>query len=258
MRRVHQLSYSVRSVDDNLDFSNTPRGEWTVDGWKFEIDDLKLQATPERDYAAEGEARADCERLLADWEAHAEIALRRRIEFTFHGSLIQDLDAPDGIFGQVSATLTTPYMILSDTASAVVHAGRYPAPAFGFVESDEVRLLRAWLRDIRLRPGRYLAEVYWFLTYLRHRYGSGRGDAALAARLSVSRNVLTTLSRLQSVNDPRLGRKAEGKERELTHEELDWLQRVLERLVLRLGELAAGVEAEEITMDSFPSLPSPD
>lgn len=243
-----RLTYAVRSPDESADYSGLT-GEWVVGGWRVQLASLELNAESGTRYERVDDARATLEPLLESWEAHAEIALGQRLEFTFTGGSVL---LPDG---RERVTQVWPMRLFVEEAEKPVQIPeRFPAPPEAFVQSDRVKLLRIWRREVRARPGRYLAEVYWFLTYLRSSFGGS--DPNVAESMRISRKLLTKISKLQAVNDPVRGRKAQEVERELLPEEVDWLEQVLDRLVLRIGEIDSG-EASLTTLDmgDFPQLP---
>ncbi len=72
-----------------------------------------------------------------------------------------------------------------------------------------------------------LVLAYLFVTRLTYEYDS---EAAAAAALTVSRQVLVTLRRLAAKNDPSERRKVAGPIQRLTDAERDWITTALPRL----------------------------
>lgn len=145
---------------------------------------------------------------------------------------------------------------ISLTANAVIvkrTMPHYPAPHPLFQASP--------LTDVLLfRLKRYYDDreplppmVYWFINRLEKEYGD---RPSVARDLNVSKNVLKHLGILSSdVADPKIGRKAVGTERSYTAAEFDWLEKVVVRLIQRVGEVNAGGRGlQKITLADFPQI----
>jgi len=76
-----------------------------------------------------------------------------------------------------------------------------------------------------------------------------------AKELRVSVKVLTNLAKLTAVDDPTRKRKAGGTARSPTPAELDWIEAVTARLIVRVGEHTHdSSNLEQLDMAVFPKL----
>jgi len=94
--------------------------------------------------------------------------------------------------------------------------------------------------------------AYWLVTVLEQLAGT-RKQAAQQVRIDGA--ILSTLGRLSSTaGDALEGRKYVPGGAQLTGTEKQWMEEVVKRLVLRLGEHASGAPLTQITVQQFPLL----
>lgn len=113
-------------------------------------------------------------------------------------------------------------------------------PAWFGAESSLVSAMRSQWRETRLHTARPLDRAYWCLTLLRSTYGGYQG---VARTLHVSHGVLDRLRQLTSAEDLRHGRKVGGHGvTSVTDEDLQWLNAMMPRLILRVAEVESGLQ----------------
>jgi hypothetical protein len=97
--------------------------------------------------------------------------------------------------------------------------------------------------------------AYFVLDLLKTRTGS-REKAA--EEFGISRNVLDTMGRLCQKGDASTARhvKPDRVFEEISGGESSWLDQAVRRIILRIGEHAAGAPLSKITMADLPSLKS--
>jgi hypothetical protein len=96
-----------------------------------------------------------------------------------------------------------------------------------------------------------LVLAYLFVTRLTYEYNN---EAAAAAALKVSRQVLVTLRKLAVKNDPSERRKVAGPIQRLTDAERDWITAAMPRVTRQLAEIEARSSPAKLTMGP-PDLP---
>jgi hypothetical protein len=95
-----------------------------------------------------------------------------------------------------------------------------------------------------------LVLAYLFVTRLTYEYNN---EAAAAAALKVSRQVLVTLRKLAVKNDPSERRKVAGPIQRLTDAERDWITAALPRVTRQLAEIEARSSPAKLTMGPLTS-----
>ena len=249
---VESISYEIRFPDDGFSVSPAaPPVDFVLGDFDCHLDAGVLSARPTVHFASAEAAHAALEPLLHDWEAELELGLNRRMTFESPGSHVVDRDPDAGAFHAVGLSDS---LRLSDSLTAHIESSVWPDPPTGrFRNTPFVGLLRIRRRDLADGREQLTALAYWLLTQAEQRFG-GRQGAASA--LAVSSNVLSTLARLASQNDPEHGRKASSQpEKPLTPTELGWLRAAFDAVLVRAAEADSGhTPTSELTMANLPQL----
>ena len=254
---VATLSYQI-VTDEGLAFNAPPALRWQTAGFDVHLDEGMATFTMHDHYASQDDARCAVEPFIAAWEIQAAISwgLRgRELRFVYQGASVIDRSPDrDGIYGTVSAERRILWRV---EANAVVSKPAYPDPPSEFVASPDVETM--WNRFERYLQGRepLASMAYFCLTLLEQRAGGGRGKRREASRrYCVDFDVLNTLGELVSARgDASNARKADGWPlTPLTVAEQAWVEAVIKKLILRVGEPAHDPTRPwpQITMHDFP------
>jgi hypothetical protein len=215
-------------------------------------DGLKLRARPRAAYESEDEARGALEPYLRGWAVKAELEAMLPVEFIWTETTY--------LVSHSDGTQTTEREITSRGSSTSSMTGLttvFPSPSSAWRDpsADLVQIatrFRAYVNDAEPLA----SFAYWLLTKLEALHGS-RKQAASALR--VHSDVLATLGRLSAVNDPVVGRKAKGPQRELSSQERFWVGQTVCWLAAFQAayEIGEGLPGRTLAMSDFPSLEAP-
>jgi len=228
-----------------------------ADAEPAETFDTEAVVTMKRHYATIAAAQAAVEPILRAWAVEAALSGAQPFRFVASGDLVIDRDPPAGEPATYAVSGGGSFKVVKPARSTAI--GEYPLPSGGFVLDEHAET--TWSRWERYTEGRdtLTGAAYSILTYLEHRFASGRSDAA--KQLRVSRNVLDSLGMLaSSVGDAETARKFAPAQptRRHTDEEVAWVETLIPELVRRIGRLAADGNAHslsELTMADLPPLP---
>jgi hypothetical protein len=224
----------------------------------FDAADGELRFRPADHFSRSDEARTVIEPFLRAWEIQSDLSGNaRRILFDYLRADVVDRNPP------AADAPGAPRILCAEGASYGLSFGEfhghlllrhYPEPPTAFRTTPEVEM--AYVRWNQFREGREPLQsmAYSVLTLMQ----SMAGDRARAAeRFCVSRRVLDNVARLSSTKgDAATARKIDASKgfSQLTEREGAWLKEVIPRLVLRLGEHAAGGSVALLDMSGFSSL----
>jgi hypothetical protein len=221
----------------------------------FCIIDDQMVFEPAEHFAAEGEARAAVEPFLRAWEVEADLNRNLgTVRFRFQRGDVVDRDPPKPGENLVIEARGAGTIMLTGHATAHLTMNQYPDPPSSFRVTPEVEM--AYRRWARFREGKepLPAMAYFVLTTIEAAAG---GRAQASATFSVELSVLRTLGQLTSEKgDAESARKVKaGKSlHALTGPEQQWIEQVVRRLILRLGEHASGAAVSAIRMTDLPAL----
>jgi hypothetical protein len=211
-----------------------------------------MEARPRADYTSADAARQALERHLRAWELWAELSNSIRVEFRYKSAQVVDRQStPDSISVAAHAELAEVGMVANDVTVKLGHGEYPPPPSKELATSPLVEELLGWVRDLREGRQRMLVLAYLFVTRLTYEYNN---EAAAAAALKVSRQVLVTLRKLAAKNDPSERRKVAGPIQRLTDAERDWITAALPRVTRQVAEIEARSSPAKLTMGP-PDLP---
>jgi hypothetical protein len=221
----------------------------------FRIIDDQMTFEPAEHFAAESEARAAVEPFLRAWELEADLNRNLgTVRFRFQRGDVVDRDPPKPGENVMIEARGSAMVVLTGHATAHLTMNRYPNPPRLFRETPEVEM--AYRRWVRFREGKepLLAMAYFVLTTIEAAAG---GRAKASATFGVDLAVLRTLGQLTSEKgDEESARKVKAGNalRALTGSEQQWIEQVVRRLILRLGEHASGAYGSMLRMTDLPAL----
>ena len=211
-----------------------------------------MEARPRVHYTSADAARQALERHLRAWELWAELTNRIRVQFRYKSAQVVDRQStPDSRSVAAHAEAAEAVVVANDATVKLGHSQHPPPPSKELATSPLVEELLGWVRDLREGRQRMLVLAYLFVTRLTYEYNT---EAAAAAALKVSRQVLVTLRKLAAKNDPSERRKVAGPIQRLTDGERDWITAALPRVTRQVAEIEAGSSPPNLTMGP-PDLP---
>jgi hypothetical protein len=250
--RVERLSYEFRSLEERHDFSRAAAWEGDLGDFGCRLDQGTMEARPRADYTSADAARQALERHLRAWELWAELTNSIRVQFRYRSAQVVDRQStPDSISVAAHAELAEVGIAANNATVKLGHSQYPPPPSKDLATSPLVEELLGWVRDLREGRQRILVLAYLFVTRLTYEYNS---EAAAAAALKVSRQVLVTLRKLAAKNDPSERRKVAGPIQRLTDAERDWITAALPRVTRQVAEIEAGSSPPKLNMGP-PDLP---
>jgi hypothetical protein len=209
-----------------------------------------------KDHFATAEAaRGEVEPYLRSWEIATAIQYNgRAIRFVFDKAQVIDREPPPPGSAVVEAMLGE-VVLVGHAAVLQITRRKYPDPPDSFVASPDVVSMWERYEDFLAGKDRLTHVSWWCLTIIATSSG---GTQTAAAKYATSHNVFETLSRLAHVGDERTARKRFPGQtfRQHTPAETAWMEAVVKRIILRVGEWAADPNRPwpQITMEDFPKL----
>jgi hypothetical protein len=249
--RIASLYYRVKYLDQTQVVSaNAPEASHTLGDFNCTVNHERLTAYPVGDHPDEDAARAALEPTLRAWEATSELLDGYPIRFDFEYSQQEVVDPTPG---EAYAMAGVAMAGVTAEATLTIERGTFPSPSKDVQRvGDLTTLLRARWRNVLQGRELVTSGAYFVYTALENALGGPKG---VADRLAVSANVLKTLSKLASTDDPSLGRKAGGHRGGLTADHIDWIKATSWELIRRVMRYEAKVDQiNELTMDQLPPL----
>lgn len=224
----------------------------------FDVADGQLRFHPAEHFSRTGETRAALEPFLRAWEIQSDLQRNvGQIRFDYLSTDVIDRNPPLAGEPPVLHAEGGSYLLLGGELTCHLTLRRYPQPPTTFRTTPEVDM--AYRRWIQFRQGgEPLQSMAYFVLTLTQ---SMAGDRQSAAKIfCVSRTVLDRVGRLSSKKgDEATARKMDRTRKlsPLTGLEREWLEQAIRRLVLRLGEHAAGGPLATLDMSDLPMMESP-
>jgi len=256
MRNPHVVALHYRlETGPDLILKNPEPVEHKTQAFSVRLADGHLRAEIKDDPATVADAVGELTQYLRSWEILTNLcygsgALKWRLE---------DAEVVGGPPGAGVSDVLRGFLVPNGRFTFGVGGPhtltQYPALPHRFVASPVVMSL--WQRyDDYLNERERLTQVaWWCITTIE--WSSG-GRPQTAKRYAISDHVLKELRRLANVGDERTARKRFVGQvlRERTAAEVAWMEAVIKRIILRVGEWAADSKAEwpKITMGDFPRL----
>lgn len=251
-RRVERLSYEFRSLDERHDFSRAAAWEGDLGDFRCRLHQGTMEARPRAHYTSADAARQALQRHLRAWELWAELTNSIRVQFRYKSAQVVDRQStPDSTSVATHAEAAEAVVVANDATVKLGHSQHPPPPSKELATSPLVEELLGWVRDLREGRQRMLVLAYLFVTRLTYEYNT---EAAAAAALKVSRQVLVTLRKLAAKNDPSERRKVARPIQRLTDGERDWITSALPRVTRQVAEIEAGSSPPKLNMGP-PDLP---
>lgn len=234
---------------------------------RIRIDKGKLRIEPVEHYSTEDEAKAAVGPFLLAWQMDADLRAMApgTIRFKFESSEIIDRNPPPpGTSAPRSPELRTQAMV-SIAGNLVFNRSfkSYPPPPHAFSTSPDVDdAFNRW-RQYRHGLEPLLGMAYYILTLIESQtkptaaqVSSRRRTtkrAAAATLYAIDADILDKVGELSSERgDASTARKFDAGKRALTDAERLWLEKIVVRLITRLGEHASGGTLVPITQNELP------
>jgi hypothetical protein len=245
---VESLVYHLET-DKTLVFQTPQALDIDTPQFGLHLEDGRLTLAMKSHHASIKEARQAVQPFLDAWEI--EWALRvhgtREMRFIYETAHLVDRRPPPPGTTIIDAGVADMMYVGSEVA-VVLSVPAYPPPPTAFKISPDVEML--WRRYEQYVQGRepLASMAYACFTFITKVIANGERDAS--ARFNIGRNVLDEFGRLT-------GRKGERKypsEGPYSGQEESWLTTAIRRLILRIGEEAAGAPLKQIAMTDLPRL----
>lgn len=220
------------------------------------VDNKRVRCAMREHFATEGEARGAVEAYIDAWELDA--ALTRgpnAFKLRFVRSELEERNPTPGVY-HASAEPAT-FTITASAAQGTVSPTSYPPPpSKGMTRSPDVGSM--YLRYVGYREGRepLAAMAYFCLDVLLASTGKRQSRLSAAAkRYAISRPVLNRIANLSSNKGGPAARKADGRLRDLTQQDCEFLEHAVTTIIRRAAEVAHNPKAnlQTVTMRDFAS-----
>ena len=258
---VVALYYKIEH-DAGIDYSRAEPFEVRHDAFDVRVEDGQVRFSMNDHFATERDTRDAVAGYIRAWELDAALAHGpNAFKLRFDRSDIEDRNPkPDAKYerGGPIAGRGTPICAVGTLGEArgTLLPRTYPLPPpTGLKRSPDVESM--FYRYVGYREGKepLTAMAYFCLTVLEASTGKRRGQRAAAAkRYHINRRVLNQLAELSTTKGGASARKAEGVHRDLTHQERQFLEAAVKKIIRRAAEVADDPDAslEEITLPDFP------
>lgn len=252
---VEALHYKI-GTGDGCSFGDPPPVAFTNHLGEFALADGTLTIRPRDHYANGEEARAVFDPFVRAWELHADLTKTLgSIRFTFAGVRKIDRHPPPPKAGSETLSVHGEDVLhLTEVVSMSIKQHEYPLPSPSFRTTPEVeQASRRWQAFCAGREP-LQSMAYAVLTLVQSLAGDRQKAAAAFA---IAPDILNTIGRLSSTKGDATTTRKFGAGlplQPLTGTESHWLEAAVRRLVLRLGERAAGAPLTLLTMHDLPAL----
>lgn len=258
---VKSLTYQVKS-SEVITYADPPPLDIDTEIWTGRLESRLLTCHLKAHYGSVDDARKEVESYLRAWEIDAAIRQGKgSIGFVYESAIIIDLPPSAEAGAEVPVAVSENFRVGDTNALTITPVIRtsYPPPPEDFRVSPDVETL--WMRYEGYFDGKEPLEAmgYFCLTLIERMYGNGKRET-VARNLSVEFEVLKRLGELTSTKgDITTARKApqRGRWQPLTGTERSWMETVVRRLILRLGEYAGCDNPStlaKVGMQDFPPL----
>lgn len=251
---VRYLYYTL-NIKECIYFKKPILLDKKLDNFHLKLEDNKLKCRMIKIYSKTEDARKDVEDYLKSWQIYAELKTGNtgEIEFIYDG--VEIIDYKSNEFGKEphyaaqnvgSSEITGELMI-------IVERDSYPEPLEYFQRNHKVDILWNRYDDYKKGKEKLPSMAYFCLTFLENDAGN-RGN--IAKKYKISKNVLKKFASLSSTKG-RLdtdARKAKYNQGPLTEEEIKWLDEVIRKIIIRVGEHENNLNLELIDMSSLPEI----
>jgi hypothetical protein len=260
---VESLTYQVK-YSELITYADPPPLDVDAGTWTGRLENMMLTCQLKARHRSVDDARREVESYLHAWEIDAGIRQGRgSMGFVYKSASTINLPPSDGASTGIPAAVSEKFRVnVTYTLDITpVTLRSYPSPPEGFKVSPDVETL--WMRYEGYSDGKEPLETmgYFCLTLIEQMYGYGNGKRETAARtLNVESEVFERLGELTSTRGSMTtARKApqQGQWQPLTGAERRWIEAVVGRLILRLGEYAGRDDPDtlvKVGMKDFPPL----
>lgn len=251
---VQTVHYEITSGED-ISYRDPPPLSFSNHLGTFDVAENELCVTPVEHFSDEAGARDAIEPFLRAWEIDTDLNRNvGMIRFKFDWVDMVDRDPPLPGASQVIYAQGASYVLVGSSATLHLTCSKFPDPPRAFRATPEVQ--HAYRRWLGFRAGRepLQAMAYFVLTVLESAAG---GRPAAARAYQIDPDVLGAIGRLSSTKgDENTARKAgaHNQYQDLSAREKQWLEEVVRRVILRLGEHASGAPLSLITLKDLPAI----
>lgn len=249
---VVALYYRIESASDTYNLGQAQPCDVNIEGFTGHIENCRLELRPLDHFASAESAHAAAVPLLRAWEL-MELLQQRRPVFRFRpdgAKVVERSPAPPPepappprlpARGEPQALLgnSISVPITVRGGSLILGYRSYPKPPAACPPLLQVLLDRIDAYYKRSTREFLTSAGYFVLSRLEEEHGGKRAE--VAAALNVDLAVLNGLGRLASSHDPKVGRKgrSKGGPASMADSDLDIVERIMNRLVRRVGEATA-------------------
>jgi hypothetical protein len=250
---VCALIYRVRH-DETVNYDNARPLEHETARFKVSIKGCEARFEMREHFSTAEQAREVVGPFIRQWEFAA--ALDRDpggFELVFLKAVVEDRIPSPGVFVVEGGA----YMLTGESVSFVVDRGSYPEPPTGVAIDADVEAMA--LRYSQYREGKetLAAMAFFCLTVLEGATAADKNRRrVIPGKFGIEFAVADTLARLSSVKGGSEARKDEGRSRDFTANERNWIEHATKRMIRRAAEVAhdPAAAASQITMDDLPKL----
>jgi hypothetical protein len=251
---VEALHYKV-IIPARFKYENPPPVQFDTPDASFRLAEGELVVTLKRDYSTTPEAQVVVAATLEAWEALADLQYTYgEFRFTFDREemAFRNPPPPGIIVGTAHIRLEGMTTNLIGTVTPPTRRA-YPEPPLEFALTPDIVTMRDRLVGSISGREPLPSVAYFCLTVIESIGGPGSGARTRAAKtLVVDVPVLKKLGELSSrYGGAAAGRKASSI-KPLTDIQTHWLREALHKLIVRVGQHAAGAPLTLITMADLP------
>ena len=251
---VDRLHYDI-GTGDGISFGAPPRLVIRNHIGNFALHAGQLVVEPADHYATEAEARAVVDPFLRSWEIRADLTQNLgSIRFKYVRSELHDRNPPPPGSGVTIHAEAALMVMVAGEASVHLTQNRYPESPQGFRTTPEVEMAYGRWRAFREHREPLQSMAYFVLTVAESVAGS-RDQASQS--FAIDRPVLDTIGRLTSTKGDNTSARKVNRQMlfdPLSGPESAWLEAAVKRLILRLGEHAAGAPFPQLSLGDLPRL----
>ena len=235
---VVALNYKIEHASW-VDWSRAEPLQLQEHAFHVRVEDKRVRFAMKEHFATEAEARSAVQDYMDAWELDAALARGpNSFKLRFVQSEIVDRNLTPGAFHVHAGSAT--FTISTSVAQGTVSPASYPAPpSRGLRRSPDVASM--YFRYVGYREGRepLASMAYFCLDVLLASTGKHHGRLPAAAkRYGISQPVLKRLANLSSNRGGAAARKAEGRSRDLTQQERQFLKQAVTTIIRRAAEVA--------------------
>ena len=225
--------------------------------FRLEVKDSQARFEFKEHYANKQDAQNAIEYYIRNWEFNACLEKGPdSFRLVFEESEIEDRNPTPGVIN-LSCDSTLPDF--TGSVKLTIGFSNYPAPPSGVNYNDpDVQTMHQRFMGYRQQNEPLASMAYFCLTVLENTMGQNyKPRKAAAQKYQIDEAVLNNIGDLSSEKGGQAARKAVGVDKEFTNEERVFLEKAIERIILRTAEKAHSPDNDlpMITMSDLPAIP---